>query len=72
MATINKEKLLSKEKLKIAFKLFDSDGSGAISSDEIKEILNQGQKIDDKVWDDVIREVDIDGNGEIDFEEFCK
>jgi calmodulin len=29
------------------------------------------QKIDDQVWQDIINEVDIDGNGEIDFKEFC-
>ena len=33
-------------------------------------MLCSGQKIDDKVWDEVIKEVDADGNGEIDFEEF--
>lgn len=42
VATINKEKLLSKEKLKAAFQLFDTDGSGAISSEEVKEILSRG------------------------------
>lgn len=50
--------------------MFDKDGGGTISSDEIKEILCQGQNIDDNVWNEVIREVDEDGNGEIDFEEF--
>ena len=71
VATINKDKLLSTEKLRTAFSLFDKDGSGSISSEEVKEILCSGQKIDDKVWDEVIREVDGDGNGEIDFEEFA-
>jgi calcium-dependent protein kinase len=42
VATINKEKLLSTEKLKQAFTLFDKDGSGAISSEEVKEILCAG------------------------------
>jgi calcium-dependent protein kinase len=32
VATINKEKLLSTEKLKAAFSLFDKDGSGTISA----------------------------------------
>lgn len=54
VATINKEKLLSKEKLRAAFNLFDRDGSGAISAEEVKEILWRGQKIDDKVWLDLI------------------
>jgi calcium-dependent protein kinase len=42
VATINKEKLLSKDKLRAAFSLFDKDGSGAISSAEVKEILASG------------------------------
>jgi calcium-dependent protein kinase len=43
MATINREKLLSKEKLEIAFKMFDKDGSGNISIVELKE--NFGGKL---------------------------
>jgi Ca2+-binding EF-hand superfamily protein len=31
--------LLSKEKLKAAFQLFDKDGSGAISANEVRDIL---------------------------------
>ena len=54
VATINKEKLLSKDKLMAAFQLFDRDGSGAISAEEVKSILSRGQKIDDQVWKDVI------------------
>lgn len=42
VATINKEKLLSTEKLRAAFQLFDKDGSGSISSEEVKEILCSG------------------------------
>lgn len=32
VATINKEKLLTKEKLQAAFNLFDKDGGGSISA----------------------------------------
>ncbi len=61
--------------MKAAFQLFDKDGSGAISANEVKEILmghggETGQKIDDSVWIEIIKEVDLDGNGEIDFKEF--
>ena len=39
VATINKEKLLSREKLEAAFNLFDKDGGGTISANEVKELL---------------------------------
>lgn len=70
VATINKEQLLSDEKLKQAFDLFDRDGGGSISSSEIKEVLGIGKKFDDKIWNEIIGEVDIDGDGEISYDEF--
>ena len=42
VATIGKEKLLSKEQLEFAFRLFDKDGSGSISAQELKELLCAG------------------------------
>lgn len=50
--------------------MFDADQSGAISSDEVKEVLGIGKSIDDKLWKQIIKEVDLDGNGVIDFYEF--
>ena len=70
VATINKRKLLSDEKLTSAFKLFDKDGSGSISADEIKEVLGVGKNIDEKIWNEIILEVDGNGDGEISFDEF--
>lgn len=71
VATIDKTKLLSDKNMKAAFGLFDKDGGGTISPDEIKEVLGFGGKhIDDGVWDEIVKEVDDDGNGEIAFEEF--
>ena len=70
VATINKRKLLSDEKLEAAFKLFDKDGSGSISSEEVKEVLGIGKNIDEKLWNEIILEVDANGDGEISFEEF--
>jgi len=70
VATINKNQLLSDEKMKQAFDLFDKDGGGSISSDEVKEVLGVGKKFDEKVWDEIISEVDIDGDGEISYSEF--
>jgi len=70
VATINKNQLLSDEKLKQAFDLFDIDGGGTISSSEIKEVLGIGKNFDERIWDEIIQEVDIDGDGEISYVEF--
>ena len=69
MATMNEQQLLSKEKLKAAFKMFDKDNSGTISREEIKEALgNVGEEVAEKI----ISEVDDNDDGEISFEEFEK
>lgn len=70
VATINKSRLLSDEKLEQAFNLFDKDNGGTISSEEVKEVLGIGKNIDEKVWNAIILEVDANGDGEISFEEF--
>ncbi|CAD5207897.1 unnamed protein product [Bursaphelenchus okinawaensis] len=55
------------------FDMFDADGSGAIGNEELKEaILSLGQNISDHEIEALIKEVDEDGNGEIDFDEFCR
>jgi calcium-dependent protein kinase len=54
VATINKEKLLTREKLQAAFNLFDKDGGGSISAYEVKDVLCSGQNLDDAVWRKVV------------------
>ena len=70
VATTDKRKLLSNEKLEAAFNLFDKDGSGTISASEVREVLGVGKNIDEKVWNDIVMEVDANGDGEISFSEF--
>ena len=54
----------------MAFSYYDKDNSGAISVDEIKSVLGVGKNIKMEVWDQVVLEVDANGDGEVDFEEF--
>lgn len=69
-ATINKRQLLNETNLKAAFQLFDRDNGGSISAQEVAEILGHNMAKDKAVWDDIIKEVDLNGDGQIDFTEF--
>lgn len=62
--------LLSKRNLDIAFKMFDADNSGKISAQELKNVLSDGMLISEKIWSDIITEVDENGDGEVDLKEF--
>jgi len=42
VATMNEKNLLNNNKLQTAFKMFDKDGGGSISIDEIKQVLSFG------------------------------
>lgn len=69
-ATMNTQTLLSKEKLEMCFKMFDQDGSGKISADELKEILGRQKGESDNAVEMLIQEADSSGDGEIDLKEF--
>jgi calcium-dependent protein kinase len=54
------------------FKEFDKDGSGALSPDELKIALREVQGVDynEQEIADLIKKIDIDGDGEINYSEF--
>ena len=60
-----------KEELKEAFRIYDKEGQGFITTDILKEILRE---IDTTLTEDdlenIIEEVDEDGSGTLDFDEF--
>ena len=57
------------EDLITAFKLFDRDGNGNISADELRHVMtNLGEKLTDDEVDEMIREADLNGDGEINYE----
>ncbi|KAK9766440.1 hypothetical protein K7432_004463 [Basidiobolus ranarum] len=60
-------------KMRDAFLSFDKDGDGVIDPQELKSVLEHyGEHIDDDEIQRMFNEVDIDGNGYIEFDEFVK
>jgi len=63
----------SEEEIKEAFKVFDKDGNGFISAAELRHVMtNLGEKLSDNEVDEMIREADVDGDGQINYDEFVK
>ncbi|XP_071941497.1 uncharacterized protein [Antedon mediterranea] len=53
------------------FDLFDTNGGGSINADELHSALESVDiYISHKEIEDVLSQIDVDGNGEIDFQEF--
>eukprot|EP00826_Nyctotherus_ovalis_P047977 TRINITY_DN560_c0_g1_i2.p1 TRINITY_DN560_c0_g1~~TRINITY_DN560_c0_g1_i2.p1 ORF type:complete len:220 (-),score=76.08 TRINITY_DN560_c0_g1_i2:84-743(-) len=72
VATIDKQKVLSKERLEAAFKVFDKDGSGKISARELKDVLVGNEDLPTEKWEAIIKQVDLNGDSEISLEEFVE
>ncbi|XP_071533134.1 neo-calmodulin-like [Panulirus ornatus] len=61
------------KELRDAFKIFDKHGRGYICASDLRAVLQcLGEDLSEEEIEDMIREVDIDGDGRIDFEEFVK
>ena len=65
-AMINSQKVVTEERLKKAFRMFDKDNSGKLSVKEIKNVFGGTEN----QWKQVIDEIDLNNDGEVDFEEF--
>merc|ERR1712001_410168 len=60
-----------KEELKEAFRIYDREGQGFITTDVLKEILREiDTTLTEGDLDNIIEEVDDDASGTLDFDEF--
>ncbi|MEB3182008.1 MAG: EF-hand domain-containing protein [Nostocaceae cyanobacterium] len=58
-------------RLKLAFSVFDENNSGQITADEMRGVMSKFGLTESEL-DEIVKEVDHDGDGSIDFQEFCK
>ena len=55
-----------------AFRMFDLNGDGFISKQELSKVMKGlGEKLSDKEIDDLLKEWDLNKDGKIDYNEFC-
>lgn len=76
-STLSQKEYLEEDLCKAAFRVFDVTGSGKITIDELKLVLsspmmNPADRPKKDEYDELMNEVDENGDGEIDFDEFMK
>lgn len=63
--------MAAEDEIREAFRVFDRDGNGFISRDEMRSVMmNLGEKVTDEECNQFILEADVDGDGQINYEEF--
>ncbi|POS81320.1 calmodulin [Diaporthe helianthi] len=61
------------QELREAFKVFDRDGTGTISKDELRSVMKSiGESLTEAEIDEMLHFADSDGSGTIDFNEFVQ
>ena len=65
---------MNEGKLKQAFKVFDRNGDGGITFEELRTILGKECNVSftDEYWKQLVELVDKNGDSEINFEEFIE
>ena len=68
---MDEEEQQQRQEFKQVFDIFDKSGDGSISADELGIVMQAlGQNPTEDELEKMIQEVDVDGNREIEFEEF--
>ncbi|XP_044535569.1 calmodulin-alpha-like [Gracilinanus agilis] len=63
----------TEESIREAFKVFDKDGNGYVSAAELRHVMTSlGEKLTDEEVDEMMGEADVDGDGQVNYEEFVR
>lgn len=71
-AALDKKKILTETRIEQCFKMFDKNGDNKISAEELRSVFEGKQSIEKEYWELMIKDVDENQNGEVDFDEFKK
>ena len=69
-AAIDKKLILTDDNLVESFEFFDKNKDGFISVEDLNVIFTKFKDFSTEDFYEIFKEVDIDGNGEINFEEY--
>ena len=72
IAAIDERHFLDNENIRVAFERFDKDGGGFFEPDDIRHILSYGSAMTEDDINKILAEIDKNGDGEIDYEEFAQ
>ncbi|ELK25222.1 Calcium-binding protein 1 [Myotis davidii] len=66
--------MIGVKELRDAFREFDTNGDGEISTSELREAMRKllGHQVGHRDIEEIIRDVDLNGDGHVDFEEFVR
>lgn len=57
--------MITTKKLEKAFKMFDLNNDGYLEANEIKAVLGKDALVQEKVWENIIKEFDMNGDGKV-------
>lgn len=70
---VEDDKAKMEQELREAFRLYDKQGNGYINVSDLREILRAlDDNITEEELDEMIAEIDTDGSGTVDFDEFME